>query len=351
MTSLHRATERARARLRWFLRVPQVEARIDAVEAQARDLERLALDVQSTVVGYQDQLDRNFEVAREAQRLAGDALAGIRAHDDRFGDDGRRIRRLERWAAIPVVTDWVAQSDVPEDLLISVIVPTRNRATVLPKAVESVLGQVYGRWELLIVDDGSTDSTQEVIDGFDDERIRSFVGPGGSCCRARNLAMEEAKGDIFVYLDDDNWMEPLWLKAVAWAFGQRPDIDVVYGARIIDDFGRVHGLDTSGEPMLQFEPWDRQTLEYGNFADGGVLAHRRSSARFDEDLLQMGDWDFFLQLTDDATPLELPVVAIRYHTRASERLSTTPTYDSDRERVLDNLATRKPESELGSVET
>jgi glycosyltransferase involved in cell wall biosynthesis len=277
----------------------------------------------------------------DAQRLAGDALAGIRAHDDQLGDLRRKVRRLERWAAIPVVTDWISRAEVPEDLLVSIVLPTRNRASVLPEAVRSVQEQVYGRWELLIVNDGSTDGTQEIIDGFADERIRSIEGEGRGVCRARNLALEAAKGDVIIYLDDDNWMEPLWLKAVAWAMSQRPDVNVLYGARIIDDFGRVHGLSTSAEPMLQFEPWDRETLEYGNFADGGVMAHRPTDKRWDENLQQMGDWGFFLQITDDETPLELPVIAIRYHTQADERLSETSTYDVDRARVIANTEARR----------
>ena len=142
------------------------------------------------------------------------AAVGVGRHAAELGG---RIHPLHR-------SEHAARSgEVPEDVLISIVLPTRNRASVLPDAVQSVMEQVYGRWELLIVNDGSTDGTQEIIDGFTDERIRTFVGEASGVCRARNLALDAAKGDVIIYLDDDNWMEPLWLKAVAWAMTNRPD--------------------------------------------------------------------------------------------------------------------------------
>lgn len=343
MSRARRLVDRVRARVRWFLRLPNLEARVIALSHQARDLERVVdEDFPRDSAEKQAAINRDFELAVDAQRLAGDALAGIRAHDDRFDDVEQRLRRLERRVAISLVTDWVEAAEQPDDLLISVILPTRDRREDLEKAVDSVVAQRYPNWELVIVDDGSGDGTGAAIEVLSDERIRSVRTEGVGVCAARNVGLEQAKGEVITYLDDDNRLEPLWLKAVAWAFTQRPDVSVLYGARIIDDVGRVHGSPTAGEPMLQFEPFDRDLLETANFTDIGVIAHRAGLAEawFDEQLVQMGDWDLLLRLTETEAPLELPVVAVHYFTDSTGRLSRGPTYDADRARVLQKVRER-----------
>ena len=188
---------------------------------------------------------------------------------------------------------------------------------LLPRAIASLLAQEYANWELLVVDDGSTDDTAAVLDAIDDDRVRSLRGDHGGCCAARNLALDQVKGEVVVYLDDDNVMHPRWLKSVAWAFSQRPDVDVVMGARVIDDVDRVHDWRTAGGgPWIQFEPYDRERLEQGNVADIGVIAHRAGlpEARFDEQLVSYGDWDLFLRLTQDG-----PARARRHRHRLRHR--------------------------------
>lgn len=102
-------------------------------------------------------------------------------------------------------------------------------------------------------------------------------------------------------------MEPLWLKAVVWAMSERPEITTVYGARLIDNPSRLWADSTSTVPGIQFEPFDRSTLERGNFIDMGTIAHRANpTVRFDEGLRNFGDWDLALQLTADHPPPRTP---------------------------------------------
>lgn len=91
---------------------------------------------------------------------------------------------------------------------ISVILPVFNSQNYIKKAIGSVLSQTFRDFELIIVNDGSTDSTSSIIDGFDDERIRLItqenMGPGAS----RNNALKMARGDYIMYLDSDDWFCP-----------------------------------------------------------------------------------------------------------------------------------------------
>ena len=234
-----------------------------------------------------------------------------------------RVEDLERHSQIAAMSAWLTQAEVAEDLLISVVTPTRDRRQLLEIAIDSVQAQAYGRWELLVVDDGSEDGTPELLERVTDPRIRTFSTSGAGACRARNVALDEARGDVVAYLDSDNRFDPNWLKAVAMTFTTRPDAKVVYGARVCDDSGRLVNTASTGRPRIHFDRWDPAALREYNIADMNVLAHRRNGVRFDEELSQLGDWDLLLQLAADTVPLEVPAIAAYYRTDAPARLSTS----------------------------
>jgi len=92
---------------------------------------------------------------------------------------------------------------------VSVVVPTCNRASVLPRAIESVLAQDSVDVEVLVVDDGSTDETEAVVKSFNDSRVRYLAhetNRGGSA--ARNTGIEAATGEYVAFLDDDDEYRP-----------------------------------------------------------------------------------------------------------------------------------------------
>ena len=97
----------------------------------------------------------------------------------------------------------------------SIIIPTYNRADFLPKAIESVLAQTYTNWELIVVDDGSTDNTREVISKYSDERITYIYQENSERSAARNNGIEHAKGEYVCFLDSDNYMLPNRLEKIA----------------------------------------------------------------------------------------------------------------------------------------
>jgi len=87
----------------------------------------------------------------------------------------------------------------------SVIIPTYNRADLLPKAIDSVLKQNFRDWELIIVDDGSTDNTVEVVRSFNDARIRYVYQTNAERCAARNNGITHALGKYICFLDSDDY--------------------------------------------------------------------------------------------------------------------------------------------------
>ena len=267
----------------------------------------------------------------EVDQLRGDLrdLSGLA--DDLVRADKRAILH----AQVRSTMEWIRVVEVPEDVLVSVITPTRNRSSLLRRAVDSVRAQSYGRWELVVVDDGSEDDTASVLASYDDPRITALRGRGAGASSARNIGLEAATGDLIAYLDDDNVMHPEWLRSAAWALGQqRPDAAVAYGARVVEE----SGVTTSGEgnelsAPLQLERFDRERLRLGNYIDLGCIVHRRglAEARFDEELRVLHDWDLILRLTAEAEPVLLPAIALLYGTGAPDRLTGTDQRFSDLE--------------------
>src|SRR6476659_9169501 len=101
---------------------------------------------------------------------------------------------------------------------VSIIIPTYNRGYILPVAIQSVLTQTNGSWELLVVDDGSTDDTEKAIETFQDSRIRYFKQENRGQAVARNAGLEKAKGDWIAFLDSDNELLPDFIDEALKAF-------------------------------------------------------------------------------------------------------------------------------------
>lgn len=194
--------------------------------------------------------------------------------------------------------------------LISVVLPTRNRAALLPTAIESVRAQTYGRWELLVVDDGSTDGTQDTLAQFrTDPRIRVLRTDATGVAAARNAAMAEARGAFFAYLDSDNAWRPDFLEISASYLLER-ELDLVYSALETDDGWRVRYVGAE---------YDYGALSRRNFIDINVVLHRRQlyDARggCDPSLRRMSDWDLVLRYAKEARVGYAPFVGCRYDSR------------------------------------
>jgi glycosyltransferase involved in cell wall biosynthesis len=93
--------------------------------------------------------------------------------------------------------------------VISVVLITYNRASLLPRALTSVINQTYPHWEILVVDNHSEDDTDSVVAGYNDNRIRLLkVHNHGVMALSRNLGIREARGEYIAFLDSDDWWTP-----------------------------------------------------------------------------------------------------------------------------------------------
>jgi glycosyltransferase involved in cell wall biosynthesis len=119
----------------------------------------------------------------------------------------------------------LANMNSPHAPLISVVIPTYNRADLIPKAIQSVLDQTYQNWELIIVDNYSDDGTKEVINSFRDPRISMLLLPRtGSVAASRNMGVRHSKGDWVAFLDSDDWWFTTKLSTVCEVIRRNPDL-------------------------------------------------------------------------------------------------------------------------------
>ena len=133
---------------------------------------------------------------------------------------------------------------------VSVITPTYNRARFIGEAVESVLAQTMPDWELLIVDDGSTDDTREVLAPYlADERIHYIYQPNQGQSVARNTALAEARGEFVGFLDSDDLWRAHKLEEQLSVFESQPGVHIVHGDESIID---EHGLEISQQNMRRY---------------------------------------------------------------------------------------------------
>ena len=118
---------------------------------------------------------------------------------------------------------------------VSIIIPTYNRADTIMRAVDSVLAQTFSDWELIIVNDGSTDNTAELLTGLD-SRIKIINQPNGGVTTARNTGLRHASGEFFAFLDSDDQWRNYHLELCLTFFNAHPQAKLV-SCELHEDFG------------------------------------------------------------------------------------------------------------------
>ncbi|MFK5881509.1 MAG: glycosyltransferase [Sulfurospirillum sp.] len=179
---------------------------------------------------------------------------------------------------------------------ISAIIPTFNRADFLPFAINSIKNQSYSVDEILIIDDGSTDNTQEVLKNFDNIRVIKTKKFGVS--HARNIGIKKAKNRWVAFLDsDDIWMEDKIKKQVEL---HKKSIDIYFshtGERWVRDGGKVRYPKSLKKPQGECFLENISTCK---IATSSVLMHIsvfEEIGYFDEKLKVCEDYDLWLRVT------------------------------------------------------
>ncbi len=208
--------------------------------------------------------------------------------------------------------------------LVSVVLPTYNGARYLAESVQSVIAQTFQDWELIIVDDCSTDETPQIIEHFvqQDPRIRSIRHETNrKLPAALNTGFADARGEFFTWTSDDNLFARSALSEMYDLLVDQPATDVVYcDLTIIDSEGNVTGT----RPLCSIE-----RIVYGNIV-GACFMYRRAVHHalggYDEDFYLAEDYDFWLRA---ATQFRLAYLNrnLYFYRSHGQSLSTTRAAD------------------------
>ena len=192
--------------------------------------------------------------------------------------------------------------------LVSVVMPTWNRAPLLRRAIESVQAQTYRNWELIVVDDGSSDDSAHVLRGIREfePRVHAVTTDRGGVCRARNEGISRARGRYVAFLDSDNTWLPGFLAATVTEM-EAADLRMAHAALRVNQGDRIR--------YRYFEG----TLEHllvANHVDLNVLVVRRDLldevGGFDESLRRAVDYDLVLRLANVAGLHQVDIVGADY---------------------------------------
>jgi glycosyltransferase involved in cell wall biosynthesis len=179
---------------------------------------------------------------------------------------------------------------------VSVIIPTYNRANLLYKSIKSVLDQTVSPKEIIIVDDFSTDNTQEVVESFHSDRLKyirnaRLKGANG----ARNTGILMAKGNYIAFQDSDDLWLPTKLEKQLQYMVENPEVDMCFCS--LNLINNSRGF----VPNRKIEPEEmHHLLGRGNFISTQTIFMKKEVAGnnlFDENLKRYQDWDFCLRVS------------------------------------------------------
>lgn len=195
-------------------------------------------------------------------------------------------------------------------LYFSVIVPTYNRANLIVQTIHNILGQQYQNFEIIIVDDGSTDGTKETIyEHFAPElkskKLRYFHKKHGGVCKARNHGLSYAKYDWIAYVDSDNLLFPTFFNVFAQNIIRNKKRKTFYCAACSFS-GNIMG----GE-------FNYNELVKANYIDLGTFVHHRDVYKklggFDENMTRLVDWDLIVRYAKKYKPMYINEICLLYN--------------------------------------
>ena len=232
--------------------------------------------------------------------------------------------------------------------LLSVIMPVYNGARFLQITLDSLLAQSCDDWELIVVDDGSTDATPDLLAAYTDRRFKKIRKANGGEAQSRNVGLSHATGEFIAFLDADDLYLPNALAEMSAFLIAHPEFDALFSDGYLCD---------ENEHILSRLTEHRSGIYTGNILEQIVLASdvitvpvctltrramiQQHQIEFDEQLVIGPDWDFWIRLARYARfgYLDKPTCLYRVHTTNITRTSGAQKRQSDllhgRLKVLD----------------
>lgn len=198
---------------------------------------------------------------------------------------------------------------------VTIIMAAYNAAHCIGQAIESVIRQTYPNWELLVINDGSTDQTEAVLRAFRDPRIRTFKQVNRGVSAARNLGLSHFTGEFFCFLDSDDLLPPDSIKSRVAVFRRRPEVTFVDGYSEVFDLTK-RKVTNVYKPCFRGKPIHELLKLSSSCFFGGTWMIRAipgKEYKFDERLTHGEDLDFLVSVADCGLYDFVPEKILIYH--------------------------------------
>lgn len=204
--------------------------------------------------------------------------------------------------------------------ILSIIIPVYNAEEYIKRCIDSILKQTYSNWELILIDDGSSDNSGVLCDEFShkDSRIQVFHKANGGASSARNAGIEKAHGKYLCFIDADDYVTPLYLNELLEDMDKEQDIDLV-----IQGYYQIcpnnKSINFIPEPHISYLSKDSQLFYSINryFAPFSKLFRydiiKKHHLHFDTNLIVAEDYDFLLRYLLHSQKLHVSNTANYYY--------------------------------------
>jgi glycosyltransferase involved in cell wall biosynthesis len=225
---------------------------------------------------------------------------------------------------------------------VTVIMPVYNREDIVKNSIDSALNQCYENIQLIVVNDGSSDNTAEVLTGIRDKRLKILnnnINRGQ--CFSLNFATAQADGDFIAYLDSDNTWDTRYIAAMMGVFHELPDSDALYCGQYL-----FRGSSSSSF-AIRFGSFNSSLLVNRNYIDRNAFIHKKTMHEdlggFDESIKRYVDWDFIIRTSEIGVMYSVPVMLSNYY---YDRDDITMTNDDRHIKDLDVIRSKQGQRAL-----
>jgi len=231
--------------------------------------------------------------------------------------------------------------------LISVVIPVYNGEKTIAETIESVLNQSFSDFELIVINDGSQDSTLDILASIQDPRIKIFSYPNAGLSASRNRGISQASGEFIAFLDADDLWTPDKLEAQLTALQENPNAAVAYSwTDFIDETSQflADGSHRTANGDVYADLLLFNVLENGS----NPLIRMQALiniGNFDESLLASEDWDMYLRLAARYHFICVSFPQILYRVSTNSMSSNASRVEAASLRVLERAYKQAPKSQ------
>ena len=230
---------------------------------------------------------------------------------------------------------------------ISIIIPAYNAEQTIIKTIESIQRQTFTDYEIIVIDDGSTDQTKDVVSRIEDRRLKISAYQNAGAATARNRGIAQATGKYLAFIDADDLWTPDKLELQLEALQKNPTAGVAYSWTTSVFLYKQKEVWHPCNPVL-FEGNVYPKMLLGNFLASGSNPLIRQEAilsvgGFDSDLLHCEDWDFYLRLAAKWEFVLVPKSQIIYRLSLTSKSLKTRSIEKSLLYIVDKTYKNAPE--------